>query len=104
MVDISSTLMNANVYDENVKNVRLVQTHISWIFLTGNHVYKVKKPVNFTFLDFSTLEKRKFYCERELELNRRLAPDMYIEVVPINEFGGEIRIKGKGNTIEYDVK
>lgn len=104
MVDIASALMNPEVYDEVVNNVRMVQTHISWIFLTGRYVYKVKKPVNFLFLDFSTLEKRKFYCEKELELNKRLAPDMYLEVVPINEFGGEIKIKGNGRAIEYAVK
>src|SRR4030042_1438158 len=104
MVDIASLLMNPKVYDEIVKDVKMVQTHISWIFLTDKYVYKIKKPVHFPFLDFTTLEKRKFYCEKELELNRRLAPDMYLEVVPINEFGGEIKINGRGETIEYAVK
>jgi aminoglycoside phosphotransferase family enzyme/predicted kinase len=104
MVDIASILMKPEVYDENIKNIRLIQTHISWLFLTGKYVYKIKKPVNFGFLDFTTLENRKFYCEKELELNKRLAPDMYLEVVPINEYDGKIKIKGEGKTIEYTVK
>ena len=104
MADIVDALLNPNAYDEAVKNIRLVQTHISWIFLTGKHVYKVKKPVNFGFLDFTTLQKRKLFCEKELELNKRLAPDMYLEVVPINQSGGKIKIKGDGETIEYAVK
>jgi len=104
MANISDALLDPNVYEEAVKDVRLVQTHISWIFLTGKHVYKVKKPVDFGFLDFTTLEKRKFFCEKELELNKRLAPDMYLEVVPINQSGGKINIKGAGETIEYAVK
>lgn len=96
--------MKPEAYDETVKDVRLAQTHISWIFLTGNYAYKIKKPVDFGFLDFTTLEKRKFYCEKELELNRRLAPDMYLEVVPINQSNGKIKIKGEGKTVEYAVK
>jgi aminoglycoside phosphotransferase family enzyme len=71
--------------------------------LTAKFVYKVKKAVNFGFLDFSTLEKRRFFCERELELNRRLCDDMYLEVVPINKSNG-IKIKGDGETVEYAVK
>ena len=104
MVDIVSQLMDSSVYDENVKDIRLFQTHISWVFLTGKYAYKIKKPVNFDFLDFTTLEKRKFFCEKELELNQRLAPDMYLEVVPINYSGGKLKIKDDGETIEYAVK
>lgn len=104
MVDITSLLLSPNAYDETVKNIRLVQTHISWIFLTGKYVYKIKKPVDFGFLDFTTLEKRKFFCEKELELNKRLAPDMYLEVVPINQSKRNIKIKGDGETVEYAVK
>ncbi len=65
--------------------VELVQTHISYVFLAGDYVYKVKKPVDFGFLDFRTLEARRFYCIEELELNRRLAPDFYLEVVAVCE-------------------
>ncbi|MFQ6124706.1 MAG: phosphotransferase [Candidatus Heimdallarchaeota archaeon] len=97
-------LMKPETYDETVRKIELVQTHISFVFLAGDYVYKVKKPVNFGFLDFTTLEKRKFFCGRELELNRRLAGDMYLEVVPINRSDNQIKIKGQGETIEYAVK
>jgi aminoglycoside phosphotransferase family enzyme len=80
-----------------------VQTHISFVFLTRRFVYKVKKTVDFGFLDFTTLEKRRFFCEKELELNKRLCGDMYLEVVPINK-AGAIKIKGGGETVEYAVK
>ena len=63
----------------------------------------MKKAVNFGFLDFSTLEKRHFFCEKELELNRRLCPDVYLEVVPINK-SKIIKINGNGETIEYALK
>ncbi|MFX0211927.1 MAG: phosphotransferase [Candidatus Hodarchaeota archaeon] len=101
---IVEALMKPETYDEDVQKIELVQTHISFVFLAGDYVYKVKKPVNFGFLDFTTLEKRKHFCNREFELNRRLAGDMYLEVVPINRSDNQIKIKGKGKTIEYAVK
>src|SRR5688572_5867402 len=64
-------------------NPELVETHISFVILTRDKVFKLKKPVQYSFLDFSTLEKRRYYCHRELELNRRLAPAMYLDVVPV---------------------
>ncbi len=70
-------------YDHNPDGVEHIQTHISHVFIAGSYVYKIKKPVNFEFLDFSTLEKRKFYCEREVQLNRRLCEDIYLGVVGI---------------------
>jgi len=100
---IVEALLKPENYDEEVKNIRHLQTHISHVFLTGKFAYKIKKPVNFGFLDFTTLEKRKFYCEKELELNRRLSPEIYLEVVSITKDGG-IKIKGKGETVEYAVK
>jgi len=72
-------------YPHRPSRVRLVQTHISWVFLAGDRVYKVKKPVDFGFLDFSTLRKRAQACRREVELNRRLAPGLYLGVVPVFE-------------------
>jgi aminoglycoside phosphotransferase family enzyme len=96
-------LMKPEAYEENSGNIELCQTHISFVFLTRNFVYKVKKAVNFGFLDFSTLDKRRFFCEKELELNRRLCPEMYLEVVPINK-SETIRVKGEGETVEYAVK
>ena len=77
-----TALMNPDAYPEKTKEVSLVQTHISFVFITDNYVYKIKKPVNFGFLDFSTLEKRKYYCEQEVILNRRTAPDIYVGVLP----------------------
>jgi hypothetical protein len=100
---VVEALMKPEAYDEGPGQIELAQTHISFIFLTRNFVYKVKKAVNFGFLDFTTLEKRQFFCEKELELNRRLCGDMYIEVVPINK-SDIIKMKGKGETVEYAVK
>ena len=67
--------------------VSLHETHISWVVLTDEFAFKIKKPVRFDFLDFSTLELRKHFCEEELRLNRRLAPQMYLGVLPISEQG-----------------
>jgi aminoglycoside phosphotransferase family enzyme len=100
---VVEALMKPEAYDEEAKQIELKQTHISFVFLTGNFVYKVKKAVNFGFLDFSTLEKRRFFCEKELELNRRLCGDMYLEVVPVNS-SDRIKMGGEGETIEYAVK
>jgi aminoglycoside phosphotransferase family enzyme len=77
---------------------------MSFIFLTGEYVYKVKKPVNLGYLDYTTLEKRRFFCQQELELNRRLCPDAYLAVVPIVGEKGKLRIEGRGEAIEYAVK
>ncbi len=101
--EVADALMMPEVYDEETRQVKLCQTHISFVFLTDRFVYKVKKAVNFGFLDFSTLDKRKLFCEKELEINRRLCPDMYLEVVPINK-SQTIKIKGEGVTVEYAVK
>src|SRR5438093_13052536 len=76
-------LLNPHSYPHRPRRVRLVQTHASFVFLAPPFVFKVKKPVNFGFLDFSTLEKRRYFCEREVELNRRLCPHVYLGVVPI---------------------
>ena len=100
---VIEALMKPEAYEEDPGNIELVQTHISAVFLTKRFVYKVKKAVNFGFLDFTTLEKRRFFCEKELELNRRLCGDMYVEVVPINK-ANIIQIKGEGKTVEYAVK
>jgi aminoglycoside phosphotransferase family enzyme len=100
---VVEALMKPEAYDEEPGKIELTQTHISFVFLTRNFVYKVKKAVDLGFLDFTTLEKRRFFCEKELELNRRLCEDMYLEVVPINR-SNIIKIKGEGETIEYAVK
>ena len=99
---VVEALLKPEAYPLKTDKIGLIQTHISFVFLTKNYVYKVKKAVNFGFLDFSTLEKRRFFCEKELELNKRLCPEIYIEVVPINK-STSIKIKGDGETIEYAV-
>jgi aminoglycoside phosphotransferase family enzyme/predicted kinase len=97
-------LLDPRSYPHRPRRVRMLQTHSSWVFLAGVFVYKVKKPVNFGFLDFSTLEKRRYYCEREVELNRRLCPGVYLGVVPISRKGGRI-VLGSGDEIsEYAVQ
>ncbi len=83
---------------------KLVETHISWVLLTGEFVYKIKKPVDFGFLNFTTLEKRKFYCEEELRLNHRLAPDLYLDVLPITGTPENPLIGGDDEPFEYCVK
>jgi hypothetical protein len=100
---VVEALMKPEAYDEEPGKIELIQTHISFVFLTRNFVYKVKKAVNLGFLDFTTLEKRRFFCEKELELNRRLCDDMYLEVVPINK-SNIIKMKGDGEPVEYAVK
>jgi len=79
-----SQMLSKDFYPHAVTEpIALIQTHISFVLLTGKYAYKVKKPMNFGFLDFSTLKKRQFFCEEELRLNRRLAPDLYLQVLPI---------------------
>lgn len=103
-------LQNPALYDHSIDQFEVIETHISWVLLTGEYVYKIKKPVNFDFLDFSTLEKRHFYCDEELRLNRRLAPQLYLDVVTIHgseahpQLNGPADVKDYGEVIEYAVK
>ncbi len=97
-------LLRPEAYPHRPEKVELVQTHISYVFLAGDLVYKIKKPVNFGFLDFTTLEKRKFFCEREVELNRRLCPEIYLGVVPVVEKGGRFVVEAEGEPREWAVK
>jgi aminoglycoside phosphotransferase family enzyme len=84
---------------------RLITTHISWVIVCDHYVYKIKKAIRYSFLDFSTLKLRKFFCEREIELNNRLARGIYIEVLPICRINGQMQIGGKeGSILEYAVK
>lgn len=102
--NLISALQRPEAYPHPVKTITLFETHISWVLLTGETVYKIKKPVNFGFLDFSTLEKRHFYCEEECRLNGRLAPQLYLGVVPICGTADAPQIEGKGTAFEYAVK
>jgi len=97
-------LRQPDIYDHPVDVIQLVQTHISFVLLAGDFVYKFKKPVDFGFLDFSTLEKRKYCCEQELLLNRRLCPDIYLGLVTITRQGDGFAFNGRGEVVEYGVK
>lgn len=99
-----SALMDASTYPHVVADIRLIETHISWVILTGRYAYKIKKPVSLGFLDFSTLQKRKQYCEEEVRLNRRLAPGIYLGVDSIRGTPANPHIDGEGEILEYAVK
>jgi aminoglycoside phosphotransferase family enzyme len=103
---VVEALLKPAAYDEEVDHVEMIQTHVSFVFLAKNFAYKVKKAVDLGFLDFTTLEKRRFYCQEEIDLNLRLCKGMYLEVVPINKSKAKhaLRIKGDGATVEYAVK
>jgi len=101
---IRALLANPACYNHEVKQLRLFETHISWVVLTGEFAYKIKKPVNLGFLDFSTLALRKQACDDEVRLNRRLAPDTYLDVVAITGRPDKPHIKEHGTAFEYAVK
>lgn len=101
---LTEALKSPRIYPESPSQIGTAETHISYLFFTGRYVYKVKKPVDFGFLDFSTLEKRKFFCQQEVKLNSRLSPDIYLGVEEIREENGHISLGGQGKTIEYAVK
>jgi uncharacterized protein len=100
---VVAAMLKPEAYPQNPGKIALIQTHISFVFLTKNYVYKVKKDVNFGFLDFSTIDRRHLFCQKELELNRRLCPEIYLEVVPINK-SSTIKINGSGEIVEYALK
>jgi uncharacterized protein len=98
-------LSNPETLPDETKRVSLVQTHISFVVVADRFVYKIKKPVNFGFLDFLTLEKRAFYCRQEVYLNRRLAGDIYVDVLPVFYDGKRHSMREKGGeVVEYAVK
>jgi aminoglycoside phosphotransferase family enzyme/predicted kinase len=97
-------LQRPELFDHPVTGFEVMETHISYILLTGDVAYKIKKPVDLGFLDFSTLDKRLFFCEEELRLNRRMAPELYLGVVPITGSEDDPRVGGDGKVIEYAVK
>ncbi|HHH35916.1 MAG TPA: aminoglycoside phosphotransferase [Gammaproteobacteria bacterium] len=101
---IRALLQSPALLGHPARSPRLVETHISWVILTGEFAYKIKKPVNLGFLDFSTLALRRHYCEEELRLNRRLAPQIYLAVVPITGSPEAPRLGGAGTPFEYAVK
>ncbi len=107
-MDVHDRLIQAlterSVYEHPTTEITVLQTHISWVVLTGPYAYKIKKPVNLGFVDFSTLTQRHFFCTEELRLNRRLAPHLYLEVIAIYGTPERPRFHGDGLPIEYAVK
>ncbi len=83
MLSLPEALLNPAVYPHAVEQVELIETHLSWVFLTGDYVYKVKKPVHFDFVDFSSLARRRYFCTEEVRCNRAFAPELYLGVVAI---------------------
>lgn len=99
-----NNLLDPACYPHEVSELKLIETHIAWLITTGDYVYKIKKPVNFGFLDFTTLEQRKFFCEEELRLNQRMSSDLYLEVVSIGGPENSPHIGQTDHPIEYAVK
>jgi aminoglycoside phosphotransferase family enzyme/predicted kinase len=99
-----SALLDEACFDHPTDEITVLQTHISYVLLTGSFAYKIKKPVSLPFLDFSTLAFRKHYCEEELRINRRLASELYVGVIPITGSLQAPRMNGEGRAIEYAVK
>jgi uncharacterized protein len=97
-------LSQPSAYGGGVDAVEVHQTHISAVFLAGSLAYKIKKPVSLGFVDYSTLERRRHFCQEEVRLNRRLAPEVYLGVVPVTREGETIRVEGPGEVLEWVVK
>ncbi len=97
-------LLRKEAFPHAADDIELVETHISWVILAGNYAYKIKKPIVLDFLDFGTLEKRRYFCDQELRLNRPWAPELYLDVVAISGPADEPVIGGEGETLEYAVK
>ncbi|MFZ4525600.1 MAG: AAA family ATPase [Chlorobium sp.] len=104
MESLVEALNRPAAYPHPAGAIEVVETHISWIFLTGSLAYKIKKPLNLGFLDFSTLEKRHHYCNEELRLNRRLCPEIYLSVVPVVCAGDTFFVDAEGVIVDYAVK
>ncbi len=104
LTDLITALQAPEVWPRPATEVEVVETHISYVLLAGDFAYKIKKPVNLGFLDFSTLELRQYYCEQEVHLNRRLAPDLYLDVIAITGDSKNPELGGSGPVVEYAVR
>lgn len=103
-IDLVEALRDPDAFPDAGSSVVVHETHISWVFLIGDHAYKVKKPITTDFLDYGTLKQRHRLCHEELRLDRRYAADLYLGVVPITLVNGSVRVEGEGDPIEYAVK
>jgi len=101
---VLKSLLKSEAFPEPTSKVELIQTHVSWIFLTDTHAYKIKKPVDFGFLNFSTIDRRRFYCNEEVKYNRRLCPDIYEGVVELRKTPDGAAFHGDGPILDYAVK
>ena len=98
-------LLNPDIYPEKTGSISFCETHISHLYFTDSHVYKIKKPLNLGFLDFTTLEKRLFFCQEEIRLNRRFCPGTYLDVIPLRATGKNLHFGGSvGDIVEYAVR
>src|SRR5580692_10575380 len=104
VLTLIQSLRNPAAFPDAVTSVEVHETHISWVVLAGPFAYKIKKPVNLGFCDFTSLADRRFYCEEELRLNRRLAPQLYLDVLPIGGTEDSPRIGGVGPPLEWCVR
>jgi len=104
LAPLIEALSDAAAYPHGVEKVEVRHTHISIVFLAGPYAYKVKKPVNLGFLDFSDLDKRRHFCEEEVRLNRRLAPRVYLGAAPITRTATGVKVEGGGEVVEWAVK
>ncbi len=104
LAQLIDALADPSAYLKHVEEVQVHQTHISVVFLAGDLAYKIKKPVTLGFVDYGTTERRRYYCEEEVRLNRRLAPEIYLGVVPVTLDSGSIRMEGKGEVVDWAVK
>ncbi|KTB47448.1 AAA family ATPase [Dehalogenimonas alkenigignens] len=101
---IAALLNPAHYPDDAPAEVKLVQTQMSFVLLTGKHAYKIRKPVNLGYVDYTALEKRRLFSEKEVVLNRRMCPDAYLGVVPVTNQDGQISLSGSGEVVDYAVK
>lgn len=98
------SLLHPEAYPHAVDSIEMIETHISWVILTGQYAYKIKKPIKLGFLDFRELGSRQFYCREEVRLNRPWAPEIYLGVVPISMRAGQPVVDGDGAAVEYAVR
>jgi uncharacterized protein len=97
-------LLDPAAYSHPVRDIRVVETPISWVILTGEFAYKIKRPVRFPFLDFTTLQRRERFCREELRLNRRFAAPLYLQVCAVVQHGAKLQMNGVGAPIEFAVQ
>src|SRR5262249_31414644 len=102
--ELITSLSRPDAYPDPVTDVEVRQTHISVVFLAGRHAYKVKKPVGLGFLDFTPRDSRRHFCGAEGRVTRRLAPGVYLGVVPVVRDGNTLRFEGPGEPVEWAVK